>query len=113
MSLSFTDILVCMRRESCVAWMRIPMKHRRRTAAREETDLSLIVHPTVKVLSQKRAAWVFAWVDVRYYSTIQLRTSPERSISLMVRVTALNSSFTLCGHSSCQMIEPILFRPYF
>ena len=53
------------------------MKHRRRPAAREEPDLSLIVHPTVKVLSQKRAAWVFARLGVSYYGDSQLRTSPD------------------------------------
>ena len=93
--------------------MHIPKNQRIRPAAREEPDLSLIFHPTVKVLSQKRAAWVHDRLGVSYYSASQLRNSPDSSISLMVRVPALTVSFALFGNSSCQMIWYILFRPYF
>ena len=112
MSLSLTAMLMGARYESCAAWMRMPRKRRRRTAARNYPDISLNVHPTAKVLSQKRDAWVFDILDVRHSSARKFRTSPARSISLMVRVNSLNRSFTFCGNNSCHLIGPILFRPY-
>ena len=65
--------------EACAAWMCMPRKRSRRPAAREEPDLSLIVHPITKVLSQKRSAWIFDKLDVRHYSAIHLITSPAIS----------------------------------
>ena len=103
-------MLMGVRCKACVVWVRMTRKRRIRTDASEEPDLSLIVHPTSEVLSQKRAAWVFYRLDVRHYSASQLITSPASSRLLMVRVPDLNSPFTLCGHSYFQMIGPILFK---
>ena len=85
----------------------MPRKRRRRPAAREEPNCSLKVHPISEVLSQKRATWVWARLEVMYYSTIQLRTRPARYILLMVRVPEVKIYFNVCGYSSCQMIGPI------
>ena len=103
-SLYYPDIMMGLRCEDCVTWMQMPKKRRIRPDAREEPDISLLVHPTSEVLSQKRAAWVFYRLDVRHYSASQLRTSPASSRLLMVRVPDLNSPFTLCGHSYFHMI---------
>ena len=100
-----------MRCESCVACIQMNRKRRRRPDAREEPDLRLIVHPTAKVLSQSMAAWLFTSLDVRHSSASQLRTSSASSILFMIKVIALNISFTLSGHYFYQMIGPILFRP--
>ena len=69
MSLSSPDILMGLRFEAFVAWIRMPRKQRRSPAASEESDLILNVHPTVEVLSQKRAAWVFGILDSRLSRT--------------------------------------------
>ena len=110
-SLYSPDILMGVRRDAFFACMRMPRKKRRYLAAREESDLSLILHPTAEVLSQKRAEWVFGRLYVRHSSASQLRTRSDSLISFMVRVPALKSYFTFYGLSSCQMIGPILFRP--
>ena len=112
-SLYYPDIMMGLRCEDCVTWMQMPKKRRIRPDAREEPDISLLVHPTSEVLSQKRNVWIFARLDVRRSISSQLRSIPASSRSLMIRVPALNSSFTLCGDYYCQMIGPILFRPYF
>ena len=105
-------MLMGARCESCVAWMRMPRKRRRHTNAWEKPDLSLIFQPTSKVLSQKRVVWVFARLDVRHSSARQLKTIPASSRSLIVMMTALDIYFIFCVHYSCQMIGPILFKPY-
>ena len=105
MSLSYTDIMMGVRCDNCVAWMRMPRKWRRRPASREKPDLILIVHLTAEVLSQKKAAWVWERLGVIHSSTIQFLTSPFISRLSMVRVPNMKSSFT------CQIIGPILFVP--
>ena len=113
MSLSCPAILMGVRCEACVLWVRMPRKCRRSHVAREEPYISLILHPTAEVLSQKRSAWLFYRLDVSHSSARKLRTSPSSLIPLMVRLPAFNISFTVCGHSSCKMIGRILFRSYF
>ena len=113
MSLLYTAILMGVRCEACVLWMRMPRKCRIIPIAREEPYLSLIFHSTAEVLSQNRSAWLFYRLDVSHSSASQLRTSPAILILLMVRLPAFNSYFTLCGHYYCKMIGPILFRPDF
>ena len=110
MSFSSLDILIGVRCDACVAWMRMPRKRRIRPAACEEPDISLIFHPTAEVLSKERDEWARARLDTMHSSAIQVITIPARSISLMVRVHALKISFIFCGHTSCQMIGPIFFR---
>ena len=112
MSLSLPDIMMGVRCEACVACMRITRKQRRRPATSEDPDISLNVHPTDKLLSQKRAAWVFDILDVRHSSARQFITSPARLRSLILRVPSLNMSFTFCGQYYCHMICPILFRTH-
>ena len=97
--------------DAFVACMRMPNKRRRCPAAREEPDKRLNVHPTAEVLSQKRAAWVWARLEVMHSSASQLRTIPDRSIIFMASVLDMKISFTVCGYSSCQMIDPIFLRP--
>ena len=109
-SLSSHAIMMGMRCEACVACMSIPRKRRRRPAASEDPDHSLNYHPTAEVLFQKRSVWVFDSLDVSHSSASQFRISPARSRPLMVSVPSLNRYFTLCGHSYCHMIGPILFR---
>ena len=97
--------------EACATWMRMPRKRRRRPDASEDPNLSLNIHLTAEVLSQKRSVWVFDRLYVRHSSASQFRTSPSRSRPLMVKVSSLNSSFTFFGHYSFHMIGTILFRP--
>ena len=97
--------------EACVVCIYMPSKRRRRPSAKDEPDMSLIVCPTSEMLSQKMYAWVFDRLYVSHYIASQLRTSPASSRLLMVRLPDLNSSFTFCGHSDCQIMGPILFRP--
>ena len=61
-------------------------KQRIHPDASDDTELILNVHPTSKVLSQKRDEWVFDRLYVRYSSASQFRTSPSRSRSLVARV---------------------------
>ena len=97
--------------DACAAWMQMPRKQRVCPAAREESYLSFIVHPTDGVLSQKRDLWVWTRLDMMHSSSGQLRDIPDSSGLLMIRVPALKSSFNFCGNPSCQMIGPILFKP--
>ena len=55
MSLYLPAMLTVVMCEVCVASMCMTRKRRRCPADREELDLILIVQPTAKVLSQKRA----------------------------------------------------------
>ena len=73
MSLSSPAILMGVRCDACVLWIRMSRKRRIRPTAREEPDLRLIFHPTTEMLSQNRAAWVCARLDVMHYSSRQLR----------------------------------------
>ena len=111
MSFSLPAMMMGVRCEACVACMCMPRKRRRRIDANEDPDISLNAHSTAKVLSQKRAAWVFDSLDVRHSSASQFRTSPVSSRSFMVSVPSFKRSFTFCGHSSFHMIGPILFSP--
>ena len=86
MSFYLPAMLMGVSYEACVECMRMPRKRRRHPVASEEPYLSLNVHPTAEVLSQKRAAWVYDRLDVRYSSTSQFRTVPDSSRSLMVRL---------------------------
>ena len=109
-SFSSPDIMMGVRCEACFAWMLIPRKRSRRPDDSEDSDLILNDHRTAEVLLHKRAVWVFDRLDVRHSIASQFRTSPFSSRLLMVSVNSLNVYFTLCGHSSCHMIGPILFR---
>ena len=96
-----------MRCDAFSACMSMSKKQKRCSDAKEEPDSSLNVHPAAEVLSQKRDAWLWVRLEVMHYSAIRLRTRPARLISFILRVPDVNISFTICGHSSCQMIGPI------
>ena len=88
----------------------MPRKRWRCPTSREEPDCILNVHTTTEFLSQERAEWVWVGLGGMHSSVIQLRTRPSRSRLFILRVPAVNSYFTVCGHFINQMIVPIVLR---